>query len=119
MRRSESKAGRPVVRSFVMDPSQLLGQDQRRGADDGRRDPSGQRQNQMTQNEMGAPLNAMQSGIGVVSRDRREEGSTDFPCHFESLVTVGAVDWIGIDFGGIAGGTGEGSETSDKVLQIA
>jgi len=59
VRRSESKAGRPVVRSFVVDPSQLLGQDQRLVTDDGRRDPSGQRQNQMAQNETGAPLNAM------------------------------------------------------------
>jgi hypothetical protein len=42
-----------------VDPSQLLGQDQRLVTDDGRRDPSGQRQNQMAQNEMGAPLNAM------------------------------------------------------------
>ena len=72
----------------------------------------------MAQNEMGTPLNAMQRGIGVVSRDRREEGSTDFSRYFEPLGTVGAVDRIGVDFRGIAGGTGEGSEASDKTLQI-
>ena len=119
MRRSESKAGRPVVRGFVVDPSQLLGQDQRLVTDDGRRDPSGQCQNQMAQDEMGAPLNAMQRGIGVVSRDRREEGSTDFSRYFEPLGTVGAVDRTGVDFSGIAGGTGEGGEAGDKALHIA
>ena len=116
MRRSESKAGRPVVRSFVVNSSQPLGQDQRLVTDDGRRDPSGQRQNQMAQNEVGAPLNAMQRGIGVVSRDWREEGSADFSHHFEPLATVGAVDRIGVDFSGIAGGTGEGGEAGDKAL---
>ena len=116
VRRSESKAGRPVVRSFVVDPSQLLGQDQRLVTNDGRRDPSGQCQNQMAQYEMGAPLNAMQRGIGVVSWNRREEGSTDFSRHFEPLGTVGAVDRIGVDFSGIAGGTGEGGETGNKAL---
>ncbi len=101
-----------------MDPSQLLGQDQRLVTDDGRRDPSGQCQNQMAQNKMGAPLNAMQRGIGVVSRYWREEGSTDFPCHFEPLGTVGAVDRIGIDFNGIASSASEGVETGDKVAQV-
>ena len=67
---------------------------------------------------MGAPLNAMQRGIGVVSRDRREEGSTDFSRYFEPLGTVGAVDGLGLILAEIAGGTGEGSEAGDKALQI-
>ena len=54
----------------------------------------------------------------MVSRDRREEGSTDFSRHFETVGIVGAVGWIGIDFSGVAGGTGEGGEASDKTLQI-
>ena len=54
----------------------------------------------------------------MVSRDRREEGSTDFSRHFETVGTVGAVGRIGIDFSEIAGGTGESSEASDKTLQI-
>lgn len=52
----------------------------------------------------------------MVSRDRREEGSTDFSRHFEPLGTVGAVDRIGVDFSGVAGGTGEGGETGNKAL---
>ena len=70
----------------------------------------------MTQNEMGASLNAMQRGIGVMSRDRREELSSNFSRHFEPLGTVGAVDRIGVDFCGIAGATGEGGEAGDNVL---
>jgi len=54
----------------------------------------------------------------VVSRDRREEGGTDFSRHFEPLGTVGAVDRIGVYFRGIAGCTGEGGEAGDKALQI-
>ena len=54
----------------------------------------------------------------MVSRDRREEGSTDFSRHFEPLGTVGAVDRIGVDCSGIAGGTGEGGEAGDKALHI-
>ena len=72
----------------------------------------------MAQNKMGASLNAMQGGIGVISRNWREEGSTDFSRHFETVGTVGAVGRSGIDFSEIAGGTGEGSEASDKTLQI-
>ena len=72
----------------------------------------------MAQNKMGTSLNAMQRGIGVMSRNRWEEGSTNFSRHFETVGTVGAVGRIGIDFSGIAGGTGEGSEASDKTLQI-
>ena len=72
----------------------------------------------MAQNKMGTPLNAMQRGIGVVSRDWGEEGSTDFSRHFELLGTVGAVDWIGIYFRGIAGRASEGGEAGNKALQI-
>ena len=72
----------------------------------------------MAQNKMGTSLNAMQRGIGVMSRNRWEEGSTDFSRHLETVGTVGAVGRIGIDFSEIAGGTGEGSEASDKTLQI-
>ena len=54
----------------------------------------------------------------MVSRDRREEGGTDFSRHFEPLGTVGTVDRIGVDFSGIAGGTGAGGEAGDKALQI-
>ena len=70
----------------------------------------------MAQYEMGPPLNAMQRGIGVVSWGRREEQSTNFSRHFESLGTVGAVDWIGVDCSEITGGTGEGGEAGDKAL---
>ena len=101
-----------------MDPSQLLGQNKGLVTDDGHRDPSSQRKNQMAQNKMGSPLNAMKRGIGVVSRNRGKEGSTDFSRHFEPLGTVGAVDPIGIDFSGIAGGTCEGREAGDKVVKI-
>ena len=72
----------------------------------------------MAQNKMGASLNAMQRGIGVMSRSWSEEGSTNFSRHFETVGTVGSVGRIGIDFSEIAGGTGEGSEASDKTLQI-
>ena len=68
---------------------------------------------------MHAPLNTMHRGIGVMSWDRWEEGGTDFSGHFESLGTVRTVDRIGIDFCGIAGGTGESGEAGDKALQIA
>ena len=54
-----------------------------------------------------------------MSRNRREEGSTDFSRHFETVGTVGAVGRIGIDFSGIAGGTCEDGEAGDKALQIA
>ena len=53
-----------------------------------------------------------------MNRNWREEESTDFSRHFETVGTVGPVGRIGIDFSEIAGGTGEGSEASDKTLQI-
>ena len=53
-----------------------------------------------------------------MSRNGREERSADFSRYSETVGAVGAVGRIGIDFSGIAGGTGEGSEASDKTLQI-
>jgi hypothetical protein len=53
-----------------------------------------------------------------MNRNRREEGSADFSSYSETVGTVGAVGRIGIDFGKIARGTGEGSEASDKTLEI-
>ena len=72
----------------------------------------------MAQNKARASLSAMQGRVGVISRNRGEEGSTDFSRHFETVGTVGAVSRIRIDFSEIACGTGEGSEASDKTVEI-
>ena len=53
-----------------------------------------------------------------MSRNWGDEGSADFSRHSESVGIVGAVGRIGIDFSQVASSTGEGSETSDKALQI-